>query len=342
MKFGTPLVVFAVLFGLLLTWPVSRPARNGPSRLYSVSCEGSASISLDLSVYRHMFYDELGGGVGWGLFYHPSPAIDVPLYDNGFSREDNHGLPGHYVAWHFDGRSFSGPYPSSTYAPLPVSEGASVEKIFDVNAVVGKSSAGGSPPFMNIFINPEVVPQSMFSLVANCLSTNHDAIDNALSGLGAYIPSAYSWTYRDLKLGGIVYGLPPYQDPNYVRSSERIRGSIAIPDSGSFTLYPGQTAEGRINDHLVQISLDSAGNANLKVDGTEVHAAPHPRTMLGNRGKTNVPGVSEGGSNWTIDGRSCIISPLHCGKMITAASQNDDRSFTYRVGRKLWDGNYQH
>jgi len=105
------------------------------------------------------------------------------------------------------------------------------------------------------------------------------------------------------------------------------RGSSTIPAYGPFIVYPGHSARGVVNGHLVE-NFPSGANRNsprIEIDGNEVKFAAS--------GASDVPDVSRTGvaEGFAFDGPICQKKAQNCGKQIQLMTQNGDLSDTFWV-----------
>jgi hypothetical protein len=216
---------------------------------------------------------ERGDSFGYGLFYRTQEK-DVSLYNNAFLVEGSPGkMPGWYVAWNFDGTNFIGPVPTKEFAPLPTS--GKLVRVFELPRRTYSHSAPppnlDNPPFMNIFLNPQDLTQEEFNSLADCLNAHRDEINSTLAAIGSKLPVNDRSFYHPLRLGGLVYGPPPYKDKAYLQSIRSLWGEnqdeSILPAYGPFTVYPGRTAKGTIAQRSVAVSVGASGQPELTVDG---------------------------------------------------------------------------
>lgn len=323
LRLGRYGLLTAALIGLLYWRFVF--AVDGPTRILSASCSGGGSVDLDLSVYSHPLDFELGGSVGYKITYQTQAGTITPLYDNNFLSEDSHGsVSAPFVSWRFDGSRFSGPYPSYTYAPLPRTGAV---RVFKSEAQVGFSPKPSSVDFMNIFLDTRRVTDTEFATIANCLAAHEQDIDRALVRMQREIPSSLTQFYHPLRVGGVFYGPPPYDDPSYMRDVKDLLSASAIPDAGGFRLFRGRTARGIINGHRIALSLTNDGTIEVRKDGSVV--------SFDAKGQGDVPGVSRSGWDFYFDADGCSGQKDNCGELIEMIGQRDDQSDWFLIFRQL-------
>jgi hypothetical protein len=310
----------------------SSAAADGVRTVYRTQCDGQSSISIKISVYEHPFDFERGGSIGYGVFYNTSENREIALYNNGVLTHDAHGsTPAWYVGWQYDGTKYTGPMRTCDFAPLPPPSDTRRVRVFELPQRAYNRSAPFQeredyPPFMNIFLDPGNFPERYFSIVADCLAAHRDGINHALAALGPEFPRQDRRFYEPLRLGGIVLGLPPYDDKEYLELIRAIWGDTqnekAIPPYGRFTLGLGQSAKGIIAGRSVEIAVDGAGEIKLRVDD---------KVISSGYGETNDTEVIHHATGWWIGEGVCHDDLQRCGKGISLNNRNDDRSLTFVV-----------
>lgn len=314
----------AVLAAIILSWRFVFAA-DGPHQVVSVACAKGGSIDLLLSVYPHPFDFELGGSVGYELTYNPKAGEPEPIYDDNFSSQDRHGsVSAPFVSWRFDGERLFGPYPSYTYAPLPQSGAA---RILKIEAQAGFVPNPQSLDFMNIFLDTRRVSQSHFEIIADCLAAHERELDHALAGMQNEIPSSLSRYFHPLRLGGVFYGPPPYNDPRYAKAVKDQLSASVIPTAGGFRLFRGRSTTGVINGHQIELSLTDDGEIEVRRDGMLV--------SFDAKGKGDQLGISRTGWDIYIDPGRCSNQKDDCGELIEMVSQREDLSDWFLVFRQL-------
>jgi len=180
---------------------------------------------------------------------------------------------------------------------------------------------------MNIFLEPRASSVQSFDSIANCLALHKPDIDESLTDVAKLLPATDRSFYHPLRLGGIVLGMPPFDDPSYLNIIKTLWGETetirALPDYGSFTLFPGQSAKGVVNGHSILLTVDVNDEANLYVDDVLI---TYPSTYTGNLT------ISTGGRGWWVIGRGfCTRRLRDCQKQLMEMTVNDDRSVSFRV-----------
>jgi hypothetical protein len=182
---------------------------------------------------------------------------------------------------------------------------------------------------MNIFIDSKQMSRTDFDIVRSCLAVHQTDLNKAILQLH----DDFHELYAPLRLGGMDYGLPPFNDHSYMAALSRMRGATVIPPYGYFVLYPGGAARGTINGHSVRLIASGQTHPGIKleVDGKLVT----PTTNW----KTNVSDVTWG-SGWFFDGPICTQWSAHCGGMIDIVRQDSDRSELLDVNVRIADHTY--
>jgi hypothetical protein len=319
---------FIYIFTGLLLFNASY-ASGSEKTLYTASCDDTSSISIKVSVHRHLLDFERGDGLGYGLFYDVPGKKEIPIYNNGFDVNDNHVIPAWYVGWGFApswsvGQADYGKRwvygRTNDFAPLPGTKDTPQLKIFELPKRTYNRNAHppelDNPPFMNIFLSHTQVSETEFTTLANCLKTHKEDIDKKLLALGSYFPDDDQRFYHPLRLGGVVYGMPPYDNPKYIEMINSIWGETlsekVIPAFGRFTLYPGQSAKGKVNGRAVIVSVSDSSQPELQVDEKKI-------------------------TGWYTP---CGEDNKNCQTIITIMNQNSDKSITFDVSNKNKYGAY--
>ena len=303
-------------------------ATDGTRQILRVTCAKGGSIDLALSVYPHRLDFERGGSVGYELTFKPEAGKPKAVYDNNFSLEDRHGsVPGPFVSWGFDGQRFTGPHPSYVYAPLP--QGGAV-RVFKSEAQAGFVPKPQKLDFMNIFLDTRQVPQPNFPVIADCLAAHERSLDHALARMQNKIPYPLNNFYHPLRLGGVFYGPPPYNDPSYVKAVKDQLSASTIPEAGGFRLFRGRSVAGVINGHQVQLALTDDGEIEVREDGKLV--------SFDTKGRGDQPGISRTGWDIYIGSGRCSDQKTDCGELIEMVGQREDLSDWFMISRQLGPG----
>jgi len=171
---------------------------------------------------------------------------------------------------------------------------------------------------MNIFFDPAAQTHDGFAHLGDCLSLHREGLNEALEKLKRKLPERDRRFYHPLRLGGIVRGLPPYEDGGYLKAIEAVWGATlpikALPEQGQLTLHPGQSATGSINGKRVTIYLNGSGAATLLIDGN-----------------AKDPSILSDRSGWQLPGGVCSNNTDHCGRIINALGEDFDRDQTFDI-----------
>ena len=99
-----------------------------------------------------------------------------------------------------------------------------------------------------------------------------------------------------------------------------MRSATRIPVYGSFLLYPGKSASGRIAGHTVRLTAIGGSDnpdVRLEVDGVVVNGSPDAAPTNAIAKPSKALGVFRGPMGaWEIDGPACDHRSDDCGAMI--------------------------
>ncbi len=261
LKFGIFLTVFGVI-GIVVAFVIwNRSAHHQDKIVYAAQCHDDASISLHLTVDHAAF---VGSFIAYSLDFN-SGSAPRRLYSV---------APPHL----YDIKR------TNDFEPLPVTAQMPMQ-VFELPDESRRDQwKRGNPPLMNIFLDPAKYSHSDFDVIEKCLAQNLSALNEALRALRSKLSIEDRHLYYTLRLGGIVYGDPPYNDPSYIATIRAIRGEAEyqqmknLPTSGFLTLLPGQGAAGTLNG--IQIVLFNVDGKYITV--SEAGADPIPVTTSKN------------------------------------------------------------
>jgi hypothetical protein len=233
---------------------------GGVHTIYQAACGDGASILIRTDVERRSPLDfELGGSVGFGLFYQQA-GQSYTLYRNGDAgtNANNSLLPKNPLG-----------YTWSDFAPLPVGLNLEPLKVFATPTMPYLDDR--APRFINIFLDNSV-SQVTFNAIANCLDVQKQAINDALTKIQEHYPESYRQNdYVPFVLGGVALGVQPYSNAKYIAFEKEFWGgpqaTIALALDNSFTLFPGQSTRVVVGGKLVMITLDQNSNLSVTVNG---------------------------------------------------------------------------
>jgi len=213
-------------------------------------------------------------------------AVWAAYYHHHIERGDEYGYgltlaaPGHGQRYLYLGGQYHGDLSNlalSDFAPLPPDSIGMPKRIFELpdktydRNAVPSSPRPHEPPVMNIFLDPRRFDRHEFEGIADCLKSNREEINKVLAHLGTVYPTLDQKYYDPLRLGGVVYGKPPYDDPRHVAAIHTVWGIpdpppavIPLPEVGRVTVLPGQRAEGTIDGFKVAIWVPPEGGEPVK------------------------------------------------------------------------------
>jgi hypothetical protein len=303
---------------------------SGSYRVWRADCSSETSLYLQRSLVPGKL--ETGDDLGWGVFYRAGQKV-FPLYDDGVSPNARHSAARAYVGWAFNGHVISNVGPTDTYTPLPLAPNVAVS-VFDKGAVIGdhEDAPDADPELMNIFIDPRQMPTADFNAMKTCLFARQQNLNRAMARLPGEVPSYDAKFLHVLKLGGLVYGLPPFQQQAYAAALDHMRAAKTIPAFGRFILYPGDSASAVFSGHTVRVKENGVNNPQLYIDGKLVVFASG-----GASSSTYVDGLP---NSWVISGPICTKTSRDCGVAIMVASDNTDMSETFTVATKISPNGY--
>jgi hypothetical protein len=255
------IAIFVVIFlgGVMSMKNHVKEAPDNHPTLYVAECRNS-SISLKVDIQSNSIEGDL---LSYGLNY---------VHKDGGEKYIYRVEPPKYYEVTRTGVDFE-PLPKNTKDGLLVS---SIELPNSADRV--KWHDAERPPFMNIFLDPTVFSQKDYNEISDCLSSHKDDLNKSLLNLADSFPPRSRQYYHPLRLGGVVFGLPPYKDPSYVsliRESKGVEQDDTtkvikiLENTNNFTLYPGQRAEGDKNGiHIVLYYPEGKRIMIQKTDGT--------------------------------------------------------------------------
>lgn len=305
---------------------------NGVRTALSFSCDHDSKIELKISNFSHLFDEVSGGSFGYGIFFQRRGESKVCLYNDAFSPSDlgDHRYPDWYAVLASYGNTLVGPMTTDQFAPLPSRANTSTVRVFEVpqRTYDRRTWTWGrpkdNPPFLNIFLDPRVISKSDFVRIADCLESHRSAFNQALSALR--FSNYFKTWYHPLRLGGVVLGGAPYDDSNYIETVKSVWGEgnaqndvLPLPTKDyEFTLYPGETAQGRFGGYDLTLFIDASGVSRVNVHGKTLTFPP-------NGGYSNEESAIAGSKKegWYFWRRS------ECVGEIKAISHNLDHSITF-------------
>jgi hypothetical protein len=333
--------------GYELLWPA-----HGVRDAYVGRCDAHESIVVKSSAYSHPLDFEGGDAIGYGLFLRAAGSPnDLPIYNDSFSARDRAvGWPASYVGWNLAGwrwkkeaGHYKGPTPSNEFAPVPRGLPSSQARIFELPT--GPYSRDATPPatetplLMNIFLAPGTFSDAHFTSLADCLASHRADINRALALIRADFPYRSQAFYRPLRLGALVSGVPPWSDPDYVDQIRLLYGDMkpvkALPDSGLFTLYKGQSAIGIIDGKQVQLTVLPTGETQWLIDGARLPDEPSQRDVEA----TGLRDVVTASNGLMIGHRICHVDRMdECAKWIQPNWWNNDGSTGFWIFLQIREG----
>jgi hypothetical protein len=251
------LKIFGFIGALALISHSFYGGRDGLHVAYKTSNCGDEKIRIWTAYYWRGF--ELGDEYGYGMMLITPGRAERPLYLGG--------------AYHTDPSNLA----LGDFAPLPPDSIGMTTRVFELpdrtydRNAPPISPGPHEPRLLNIFLDPAKFQRTEFTGIVACLEKNRDHLNKALVELASAWPERVRKSYYPQRLGGVVYGKPPYDDSRYIEAIHAVWGIsdpppevIAVPESGRFTILPGQRAESTIDGFDVSISIPPEGGEPVK------------------------------------------------------------------------------
>jgi hypothetical protein len=249
------LKILASIGALILAWRWFYGS-DGVHIAYATSNCGEIKISVDAEFYRR-WLDMRGDKTGYGLLITaPGRKLERLYFVNCCGRYDH------------------GPT-AIDFSPLPPESIGMPMRVFELpDKTYGRDTwPTETPPFLNVFLDPMRFAPKEFEWIADCLQKNRRSVNAALAGLASEFPWNDRSSYYPLRLGGVVYGLPPHTDQRYRAAINAVWGVprqppaiVPVPTPGRITVLPGQRAEATFDGFKVVISVPNDGEPDMSID----------------------------------------------------------------------------
>jgi hypothetical protein len=247
-------ILAATLLSVLAIGFAVRTGQDEAVSAYSTGNCGDTEVFVMVKIHRR-WSDRRGEAVGYSIGGRTIGAFISAIYDAAESR---------YQRWRGNG--------SADFDPLPPADLGLETRVFELpgRTYNRDSPSRESPPLMNIFFDPQQFSHDQFTALSDCFEKNEREFNRVLAQLGSGFKWSAAGTYFPLRLGGIVYGLPPYADRRYLAAIHAIWGLadppppvVTLPASGLLTILPGQRAEGRVGGASFDIGVDDGPRAGF-------------------------------------------------------------------------------